>query len=158
MSMTSRSLQKLLRENISGKKPLSVDPEQARELAEDLLARIEPLAGAQRNDNCYHYSRFKVGSSVDSPPHKRHLLLYSTRRIKRSLVSRSHPFTFAQESGARALGRHRIPAFTSPHFRHWWGSCPSPSIFAAGWTAKSPGDQAPKTERLENASYLGSGA
>ena len=68
MSMTSRSLQKLLRENISGKKPLSVDPEQARELAEDLLARIEPLAGAQRNDNCYHYSRFKVGSSVDSPP------------------------------------------------------------------------------------------
>lgn len=68
MSMTSRSLQKLLRENISGKKPLSVDPEQARELAEDLLARIEPLAGAQRNDNCYHYSRFKVGSSVDPPP------------------------------------------------------------------------------------------
>lgn len=68
MSITSRSLQKLLRENISGGTPLSVDPEHAQELAEDLLALLEPLAGAKRNDNCHHYSRFRVGSSPDQPP------------------------------------------------------------------------------------------
>ena len=68
MSITSQSLQKLLRENILGGNPLSVNPEQARELAEDLLARVEPLAGAKRNDNCYHYSRFQAGSSADQPP------------------------------------------------------------------------------------------
>ncbi|MDY7005254.1 MAG: hypothetical protein SWX82_15275 [Cyanobacteriota bacterium] len=68
MSITSRSLQKLLRENIPGEKPLSVDPEQARELAEDLLARIEPIAGAQRNDNCHHFRRFQGGSSADQTP------------------------------------------------------------------------------------------
>ncbi len=68
MSITSRSLQKLLRENISGGKPLSVDPEQAQELAEELLARVEPLAGAKRNDNCHYYNRFRGGSSADQPP------------------------------------------------------------------------------------------
>ncbi|MBC6480610.1 MAG: hypothetical protein GDA56_25440 [Hormoscilla sp. GM7CHS1pb] len=68
MSITSRSLQKLLRDNISGEKPLSVDLEQARELAEELLARVEPLAGAKRNDNCHHYHRFRGGSSADQPP------------------------------------------------------------------------------------------
>jgi len=67
MSITSRSLQKLLRENISGESPLSIDPEQARKLAEDLLARVEPLAGAQRNDNCHYYYRFQGGSSADKP-------------------------------------------------------------------------------------------
>lgn len=66
MSITSRSLQKLLRENISGEKPLSVDPDRARELAEDLLARVEPLAGVKRNDNCYR--RFPVGARADQPP------------------------------------------------------------------------------------------
>jgi len=66
MSIGSRTLQKLLRENISGEKPLSVDPEQARELAEDLLARVEPLAGTKRNDNCHR--RFRVGGS-DEPNH-----------------------------------------------------------------------------------------
>lgn len=70
MSITSRSLQKLLRDNISGEKPVSVDPEQARELTEDLLARVEPLAGAKRNDNCHHFSRFRAGSSADQPPTK----------------------------------------------------------------------------------------
>ncbi|WP_204103750.1 MULTISPECIES: hypothetical protein [Spirulina sp. CCY15215] len=68
MSIASRSLQKLLRENISGGEPLSVDPEQSRELAEDLLALLEPLAGAKRNNNCHHYSRFRGGSSTDQPP------------------------------------------------------------------------------------------
>lgn len=68
MSITSRSLQKLLRENISGSKPLSVDPDRARDLAEDLLARVEPLAGAKRNDNCHHHHRFRVGSSADQTP------------------------------------------------------------------------------------------
>ncbi|MBO1351533.1 MAG: hypothetical protein EBE86_031080 [Hormoscilla sp. GUM202] len=68
MSITSRSLQKLLRDNISGKKPLSVDPDRARELAEELLARIEPIAGAKRNDNSYHYHRFQGGSSADQAP------------------------------------------------------------------------------------------
>ncbi|MCL2933303.1 MAG: hypothetical protein MGG11_13935 [Trichodesmium sp. MAG_R03] len=68
MSIRARSLQKLLRENIPGENPLSVDPEQTRELAEDLLARVEPLAGAKRNDNCYHYRRFKEDSSPDQPP------------------------------------------------------------------------------------------
>ncbi len=66
MSITSRSLQKLLRENISGEKPLSVDPEQAQELAEDLWARVEPFAGVKRNDNCYR--RFPGGSRADQPP------------------------------------------------------------------------------------------
>ncbi|GGA24074.1 hypothetical protein [Okeania sp. KiyG1] len=68
MSITSRSLQKLLRENISGEKPLNVDPEQARELAEELLARVESLAGVKRNDNCHHYSRFQGGANGDKPP------------------------------------------------------------------------------------------
>ncbi len=68
MSIISRSLQKLLRENISGEKPLSVDPEQAQELAEELLALVEALAGAQRNDNCYHYNRFRGGANADQTP------------------------------------------------------------------------------------------
>jgi len=68
MSITSRSMQKLLRENISGEKPLSVDPEKAKELSEDLLARIEPIAGAKRNDNCYCFHRSQVGSSANQPP------------------------------------------------------------------------------------------
>jgi len=68
MSITSRSLQKLLRENISGEKPLSVDPEQAQELGEELLARVEPLAGVKRNDNCHHYSRFQGGTNADKSP------------------------------------------------------------------------------------------
>ncbi len=68
MSITSRSLQKLLRDNISGEKPLSVDPEQTRELAEDLLARVEPLAGAKRNDNCYCFHRSQGGAGANQPP------------------------------------------------------------------------------------------
>lgn len=68
MSIRSQTLQKLLRENIPGRNPLSVDPEKARELAEDLLTRVEPLAGAERNDNCYHYTRLKGDSSADQPP------------------------------------------------------------------------------------------
>jgi hypothetical protein len=60
-------MQKLLRENISGEKPLSVDPEQARELAEDLLARVEPIAGAKRNDKCHYHHRFQGGSRADKP-------------------------------------------------------------------------------------------
>ena len=67
MSITSRSLQKLLRENILGEKPLSVDPEKAKELAEDLLARVEPIAGAKRNDNCYCFHRSQVGASAKQP-------------------------------------------------------------------------------------------
>jgi hypothetical protein len=68
MSITSRSLQKLLRENISGEKPLSIEPEQARELAEDLWARVEPIAGAEGNDNCHHYYRFQGGASANQTP------------------------------------------------------------------------------------------
>lgn len=68
MSIASRSLQKLLRENISGEQPLSVDPEQSQELAEDLLARLEPLPGAKRNDHCHYYHRFQGGSNADQPP------------------------------------------------------------------------------------------
>ncbi|MGK7925869.1 MAG: hypothetical protein AB4290_11585 [Spirulina sp.] len=59
-------MQKLLRENISGENPLSVDSEQARELAEDLLARVEPLPGVKRNDNCYR--RFQGRSNADQSP------------------------------------------------------------------------------------------
>ena len=54
MSITRRSLQKLLRDNISGSHPLKVSPEQAQELAEDLLARVESLAGVERNDDYFH--------------------------------------------------------------------------------------------------------
>ncbi|HBQ99783.1 MULTISPECIES: hypothetical protein [unclassified Roseofilum] len=68
MSITSRSLQKLLRENISGTKPLSVNLEQAKDLAEDLLARVEPLAGAERHNNCHHYHRFQRRSSTEQTP------------------------------------------------------------------------------------------
>jgi hypothetical protein len=63
-------MQKLLRENISGEKPLSVDPEQAKELAEDLLARVEPIAGAKRNDNCHYHHRSQGGSRADQAPHQ----------------------------------------------------------------------------------------
>ncbi|NES18307.1 MAG: hypothetical protein F6K41_05100 [Symploca sp. SIO3E6] len=57
MSITSRSMQKLLRENISGGEPLEVSLEQAKELAEDLVARVESWAGVERNDKCHHYHR-----------------------------------------------------------------------------------------------------
>ncbi|MEO1209623.1 MAG: hypothetical protein AAFX78_08790 [Cyanobacteria bacterium J06638_20] len=55
MSIAWRSLQKLLRDNLAGHHPLNVFLKQARELSEDLLARIESLPGAQRNDDCFHY-------------------------------------------------------------------------------------------------------
>jgi len=64
MSITSRSIQKLLRENISGKNPLSVNSEQAKELAEDFLARVEPLAGVERDDNYHPYHHSQRGSSA----------------------------------------------------------------------------------------------
>jgi len=75
MSITWRSLQKLLRDNISGSNPLEVSPEQAQELAEDLLARVESLPGAQRNDNCFHYhhrSQVVPGSSEQPPSNTLH--------------------------------------------------------------------------------------
>ena len=70
MSITWRSLQKLLRDNISGRKPLEVSPEQAQELAEDLLARVESPPGVQRNDNCFHHRHLsQVGARAsDQPP------------------------------------------------------------------------------------------
>ena len=71
MSITWRTQQKLLRDNISGSNPLKVSPEQAQELAEDLLARVESLPGAERNDNCFHSQhRFKIvsDSSDNQPP------------------------------------------------------------------------------------------
>ncbi|NET62140.1 MAG: hypothetical protein F6K47_40335 [Symploca sp. SIO2E6] len=70
MSISWRSLKKLLRDNISGNNPLTVSPEQAQELTEDLLARIESLPGAERNDDCYHYQKFSqsVPGSSDPPP------------------------------------------------------------------------------------------
>ncbi len=69
MSITRRSLEKLLRDNISGSNPLEVSPEQAQELAEDFLARVEPLPGVQRNDSC-HYGRPSqvVPGSSHQPP------------------------------------------------------------------------------------------
>ncbi len=70
MSITWRSLQKLLRDNISGNNPLTVSSEQAEELTEDLLARVESLPRAERNKDCYHY-RYRsqgVSGSSDSPP------------------------------------------------------------------------------------------
>lgn len=57
MSINWRSLQKLLRDNISGNHPLEVSPEQAQELAEDLLARVESLPGAERHDDCFQLRR-----------------------------------------------------------------------------------------------------
>ncbi|NET58005.1 MAG: hypothetical protein F6K47_18165 [Symploca sp. SIO2E6] len=69
MSIMSPSLQKLLRENISGDDPLEVSPEQAQEVVEDLLARVESLAGAERNDRCHYYHRFPaLSDSSDEPP------------------------------------------------------------------------------------------
>ncbi|MGB0561395.1 MAG: hypothetical protein ACPGVO_06275 [Spirulinaceae cyanobacterium] len=70
MSITSRSLQKLLRENISGRDPLIVSPEQAQELAEDLLARVESLPGAERHDNCHAHRPFPPRTATDEPPTK----------------------------------------------------------------------------------------
>ncbi|MEM8642130.1 MAG: hypothetical protein AAGG51_25460 [Cyanobacteria bacterium P01_G01_bin.54] len=67
MSITWRSLQKLLRENISGRQPLTVSPEQAQELAEDLLVRVEALPGVERDDNRHHRHRFPVGSGALNP-------------------------------------------------------------------------------------------
>ena len=57
MAIARPSLQKLLRDHISGREPLKVSEQQAQTLSEDLLGRIEPLAKAQRNDNC-HYFRY----------------------------------------------------------------------------------------------------
>ncbi|NEQ96988.1 MAG: hypothetical protein F6K30_09720 [Cyanothece sp. SIO2G6] len=68
MSITSRSLQKLLRENIIGGAPLTVSVEQAQELTEDLLARIEPLAGATHHERCHHLRRYEGGSVLPNSP------------------------------------------------------------------------------------------
>lgn len=73
MSITRRSLQKLLRDNISGRQPLKISEQQAQRLSEDLLARIEPLAKAERNDNCYHFrassqAMINRGDSSAQPP------------------------------------------------------------------------------------------
>lgn len=70
MSITQRSLQKLLRDNIAGQDPLEVSPEQAQELTEDLVARIESPPAVQRNDDCFqHRHRFSsVPGSADQPP------------------------------------------------------------------------------------------
>jgi hypothetical protein len=74
MSITQRSLQKLLRDNISGRQPLDVSAQQAQRLVEDLLTRIEPLSKAERNDNCYYLRQpsqvaIAEGShSADQPP------------------------------------------------------------------------------------------
>ncbi|MEM9217995.1 MAG: hypothetical protein AAGD25_27100 [Cyanobacteria bacterium P01_F01_bin.150] len=57
MSITWRSLQKFLRENISGNSPLKVSSEQEQEIIEDLLANIESVPGATQNDNCFHFRR-----------------------------------------------------------------------------------------------------
>ena len=70
MSITRRSLQKLLRDNISGNDPLEASSNQAQELSERLLARVESLPGVQGNDDCFHYRhRFPaVPGSSDQPP------------------------------------------------------------------------------------------
>lgn len=70
MSITWRSQQKLLRETISGNDPLTVSPEQAQELTEDLLAWVESLAGAQGSKSCFqhrHHSQAVSSSSGQSP-------------------------------------------------------------------------------------------
>ena len=66
MSITSRSLEKLLRDNISGEKPLRVDRARGLELASELVARVEHLAGVKRNDKCHSYP-IQRGSSADKP-------------------------------------------------------------------------------------------
>ncbi len=113
MSITSRSLQKLLQDNISGEKPLSVDPEQARELAEELLARVEPLAGVKRNDNCHHYSRFQGGANADKPPSNTLccsiLLEESSDRWYRD-HTHLHLFRSPEQQLWVELGRERSPA------------------------------------------------
>lgn len=69
MSIPWRSLQKLLRDNISGNNPLEVSPEQTQELTEDLLTRVESLPGAKRNDNCHYRHRAPaMPSSSDRLP------------------------------------------------------------------------------------------
>jgi hypothetical protein len=71
MSITLRSIQKLLRENISGENPLTVDPQQAQALAEDFLARVELLPGVKRHDTCYDFRRSQTGSSAEQTPSHR---------------------------------------------------------------------------------------
>ena len=61
MTINWRSLQKLLRDNISGNHPLEVSPEQAQDLIEDLLTQVESLPGAERNDDCFQIRRQSQG-------------------------------------------------------------------------------------------------
>ena len=68
MSIDWRTIQKLMRDNISGGNPLQVSPEQAQKLAEDLLARVEALPGTQRNDHCFHRRTHAIPGSSDQPP------------------------------------------------------------------------------------------
>jgi hypothetical protein len=63
MSIPWRSLQKLLRENISGSNPLTVSPEQAQELAEDFLARVESIPGVNRHDKCHQRHSYQARSA-----------------------------------------------------------------------------------------------
>lgn len=68
MTITARSLQKFLRENISGEAPLHVSVEQALELSDDLLARVEPIAGATHHEKCHHFRRYEGGVVSESVP------------------------------------------------------------------------------------------
>jgi len=77
MAIARRSLQKLLRDHISGLEPLAVSEQQAQTLTEDLLVRIEPLPKAQRNDNCHYFrysaqalAKYQEDTSAQPPPER----------------------------------------------------------------------------------------
>lgn len=68
MSIPWRSQQKLLRDNISGSQPLEVSPKQAQGLTDDLLAQVDSLPGAERNDDCFYLRRHAhVGRDSSDP-------------------------------------------------------------------------------------------
>lgn len=68
MSLNYRSLNKLLRDHISGQDPLEVDPGQTEELTQALLTRIEPLPGVERNARCHHPHRHTPMGAAEAPP------------------------------------------------------------------------------------------
>lgn len=113
MSITSRSIQKLLRENISGKNPLTVDLEKAKEVAEDFLTRVEPLAGVERNDNCYSYRRSQGGSNADPTPSNTLcccLLLEQSKERWYRNQTHLHLFVSPEQQLWVELGYQRSPA------------------------------------------------
>lgn len=67
MPLPSRSLQKLLRDHVPGQPPLTLNSEQATNLTETLISRVEHLSGVKRNPDCFQHRHYLRSGKPDDP-------------------------------------------------------------------------------------------